>query len=289
MATDIRIRPLRPDDVAAAEVVAWDALQVYVPAEQMPADDDLRRRRARGRISHVRRTDPGGAWLAERGGKVVGVALAILREGIWGLSLLAVAGDQQGRGIGSQLLAEALAYGHDARGGIILSSVDPRAMRSYARAGFALRPCICASGPVDRSRLPSGLRARPGDPADDRATCDAASRAVRGAAHGPDLSTMVELGGDLVVIDGKGFALRRDGEVLVLAAHDEDTARDLLWSILAAVPPSVAAQVDFITAEQGWAVDVALAAGLALHPDGPVCVRGVMGPMAPYLPNGAFL
>jgi hypothetical protein len=34
---------------------------------------------------------------------------------------------------------------------------------------------------------------------------------------------------------------------------------------------------------------VGLEAGLSLNTDGPVFVRGEVGPMAPYLPSGAYL
>jgi GNAT superfamily N-acetyltransferase len=286
---EVVIRPLRSQDVAAVEAMSWDALSVHVPAEVMPPDEDLRRARGRARIAHLLDTDPDGAWVAAQDGQPVGVALALMREEVWGLSLLAVAGGHQGAGIGRRLLAQALRYGEGARGGIILSSVDPRAMRSYARAGFALRPCVCATGHVDRSALPAGLRARAGDPVADRETCDAASRAVRGATHGADVQRMIELGGRLLVLDGRGFAVVRDSTVPLLAARDDEAARDLLWSALAAVQPGATAQVDFLTAEQGWAIDIVLRAGLALSPDGPVFVRGDVGPMRPYVPSGAYL
>jgi len=289
MHREVEIRPLRPDEVDAVEGMSWDALSVHVPAELMPPDEDLRRARGRMRIAHLLDTDPGGAWVAALDGEPVGIALALLREGVWGLSLLAVGAGHQGKGIGRRLLAQAVRYGEGSRGGIILSSLDPRAMRSYARAGFALRPCVCASGVVDRAALPAGLRARPGDPAADRETCDAASHAVRGAGHSRDLPRMIELGGELLVVDGRGFAVVREGAVPLLAARDEEAARDLLWSALAAAPPGATAQVDFLTAEQGWAVDVVLRAGLALSADGPVFVRGDVGPMRPYVPSGAYL
>jgi len=47
--------------------------------------------------------------------------------------------------------------------------------------------------------------------------------------------------------------------------------------------------VDFITAGQDWAIPVILDAGLALSPDGPVFAGGRLGPMAPYIPSGAYL
>ncbi|MBV8219054.1 MAG: hypothetical protein JO325_11365 [Solirubrobacterales bacterium] len=48
--------------------------------------------------------------------------------------------------------------------GLIVSSNDPRALRLYARAGFALQPTLAAEGEVDRRALPS---AHPGIREDD--------------------------------------------------------------------------------------------------------------------------
>jgi hypothetical protein len=45
----------------------------------------------------------------------------------------------------------------------------------------------------------------------------------------------------------------------------------------------------FMTAEQQWAIRVALDARLPLSPDGPVCVKGKLGPLVPFLPSGAYL
>jgi GNAT superfamily N-acetyltransferase len=289
MPDDVVIRPLTPADLAAAHKVAWASLQVYIPEELRPPDDEAHRRRGRLRIAHLQETDPGGAWVADAGRAVVGVALALVREGLWGLSLFAVAPGRQGTGIGARLLDPALAYAEGTRGAIILSSLDPRAMRRYVRAGFALRPCVSAGGIVDRRALPAGLRARPGDPVADRDTCDAASRAVRGAAHGVDVARMVEAGGRLLVLDGRGFAVHADGRVWLLAATDEEAARDLLWSCFAGTPAGTTMSVEFVAAGQDWAIRVAIDAGLALSPDGPLFVRGDVGPLAPYLPSGSYL
>jgi GNAT superfamily N-acetyltransferase len=283
------IRPMRPEDVDAADAVGWAALRVHIPPEWTPDDPEVRRRRGVARHAWLLGTDPGGAWVAEAEGQLVGVALALVREGVWGLSLLAVEPDHQSQGIGRRLLEAALAYGKGTRGGIILSSEDPRAMRRYAMAGFSLRPCVTASGALNRHLLPAGLRSRPGDPEADRELVDAASRAVRGAAHGRDVLAMIETGAALLVHDEGGFALVREGSPGLLAARAPDVARDLLWSCFATAPAGGTVHVDFITAGNDWAVEVALAAGLPLSPEGPVCVRGDVGPMAPYLPSGTYL
>ncbi len=75
----------------------------------------------------------------------------------------------------------------------------------------------------------------------------------------------------------------------LLAALDDATATDLLWSAFAAAPPGGSVHVDFICGGNDWAVAAGLRARLALSPDGPVFVRGEVGPMAPYMPSGAYL
>jgi GNAT superfamily N-acetyltransferase len=278
------------DDVPAADVAAWSALHEQIPPEfAQIADESVRAERGRFRIGHLQRTDPDGAWVAEQDGEIVGIALALVREGVWGLSLFGVRPGLQGRGTGRKLLDATLRYADGCRGAIILSTPDPRAMRRYALAGFELRPCVTLAGIVDRDAIPAGLRSRPGSSADDRELCDEISRHVRGAAHGPDIAALEGVGCSLLVHDEGGWAAVRDGSPALIAARDDAIATDLLWSSLATAGPGETVHVDFITAGHDWAVQACLAARLALSPDGPLFVRGDVGPFAPYLPSGAYL
>jgi GNAT superfamily N-acetyltransferase len=286
---DAVVRPLLPADVPGADAVGWGALSTLIPEEFHPDDAELRASRGQARIAHLQATDPEGCWVAECDGEIVALALALVREDVWGLSLFAVKPGLQGQGIGRRTLEPALAYAEGRRGAIILSSVDPRAMRRYFRAGFRLRPCVATAGEINRSRLPAGLRSRPGHLEADRDVLDAASRRARGASHGPDLEAIVGAGGQLLVLDDCGFAFHRAGSPILLAATDDEAAADLLWSCFADGPPGAPVHVDFISERNDWAVAVSLDAGLALTPDGPVFVRGETGPFAPYLPSGAYL
>jgi GNAT superfamily N-acetyltransferase len=288
----VEIRPMDEDDVAEAEAVSWAAMRELWPAEFRPdpADEPIRSRRARIRVAHLLETDPGGAFVATgSGGAIVGAALAIARDGMWGLSLLAVDPGHQAAGIGVRLLAAALDHAPHSTSRLILSSVNPRALRAYHRAGLRARPCLEASGPLNRSRIPTGLRSVAGDPGVDADVITRASRHVRGASHLPDIEAAMEAGCELLVCGDGGFALARDGAAYLVAALDEASAIDLAWSCLALGGPGEPAHIGFISAGNDWAIGVALDAGLSLAPDGPVFASGPLGTMTPYLPSGAYL
>jgi hypothetical protein len=138
---------------------------------------------------------------------------------------------------------------------------------------------------------PRGVAEPPGLHAgaeDDLEFVDAVSRHVRGAAHGQDIRTLLEMGADLLIAEGRGFAVIRDGALRLLAGLDEAGAADVLRAVLARAGGWIA--VEFITARQAWAVPVCLDAGLELRVEGGgVFLGGDTGPFSPYLPNGAFL
>jgi GNAT superfamily N-acetyltransferase len=281
------LRPMRDDDVEAVNdlsVAAFDDLarRDGVPPEQRPPAGA-----AYVRLRRLLDSDPGGCWVAEgAGGALDGVALARIREGVWGLSLLAVRPGGQSRGLGSALLDRALEYGDGARGGIILSSSDPRALHVYGRAGFAPQPTGVATGE------PRGIAVEP----DVRPFTDAdhamaarVDRAVRGAAHGADLDALAEAGCERLVFPGRGYAVHRDGAVKLVAAADEEAAAALLRTVLARTPRDSEAEVEWLTPAQQWAIDVAHEAGLDVRPYGALFLRGETGPFRPYLPGGAYV
>jgi GNAT superfamily N-acetyltransferase len=291
-AADVTIRPMLARDAPAARAAASAALQELCPQEELSAEQE-REQVASGtaRAAHLQRTDPAGCWVAEHDGEIVGTALGLIREGVWGFSLFGVRPGYQGLGIGSRLYAPAHEYGAGARGGIILSSSHPAAMRRYALSpGYRLIPTVGLSGAWNPSRLPAGLRCRPGDLAADADTIEAASRHVRGASHLRDLPALLERPGSaLLVVDGDGYACARDGHLTLLAARTEAAATDLLWGAFASGRPGATVSVEFISAANQWAIAAGLAAGLALTTCGPIFVRGELGTLAPFLPNGAYL
>jgi GNAT superfamily N-acetyltransferase len=280
------IRPMREDDaddVYALAVVTFEALSRSQGEEPSPAAD---RDAIRPRHVNLVRTDPGGCWVAEEDGRLVGCAQAIVREGLWGLSFLIVHPERQSSGVGRELLERAFAYGDGARGRIILSSRDPRALRAYARLGLTAQPALKAKGVPRGVREPGGVREAT---AADRPFLDAVSRHVRGAAHGSDMLTFLEIGATILIAEDRGYAVVRGaGGVRQLAAFDEAGARDVLQAALARATGEI--EVEWLTERQPWAIPVCLDAGLQLYPDcGPVFAAGDVGPLTPYLPSGAFL
>jgi predicted N-acetyltransferase YhbS len=277
---------MRPDDVAPADAVARTALYRDGPPEAESAVVT----RGRRRVAHLQRTDPGGAWVAEdERGEIVGVSLALVREGIWGLSLFAVAAGHRERGVGRELLEASFGHGADARGHLILSTEHPAAMRRYARLGLDLRPCVAAAGVIDRARLPATDGVEEAGP-EGIPVADAIGRAVRGAGHGIDLEVALGDGGTrLLLYEDRAFAVVRGERIMLLAGLDEPAAIRALHAAFAATPPGASIAVDFLTAGQDWAVRACLDAGLALSPDGPFFTGGDLGPLRPYIPSGAYL
>jgi GNAT superfamily N-acetyltransferase len=279
----MEFRLMRPEDAPQAAALGRTVFTEAGDPPLTPAEERFQVRRH----LHLMETDPDGCWVAEEDGRVVGVGLGILRDGVWGLSFLAVAPDLQGRGIGRRLLDRTVAYGDGARGRLILSSTDPKAMRRYARAGLSLEPCVAAAGIIDRSKLPAPPAAIV--QSDDVEATAPISRFVRGATHHLDIPQYLDYGMRLYLHGDRGFVVADGQTVKLLAARDEQAASELLWFALAMTPNGGTIGVDFLTARQQWGIQVVLEAGLALSPDGPIFTAGDVGPLAPYIPCGAYL
>jgi GNAT superfamily N-acetyltransferase len=281
---DVEIRPMRDGDVVDADRVCVDVLYTTFAGEE----EAVRAARQHARIRHLLDTDRGGAWVAEHDGRVEGVALALIREGVWGFSLFGVAAALQGRGVGRDLFARCWEYGAGARGHLVLSTTNPQAMGIYARTGLPIRPCVAAAGIPDLSRAPdvddvveAGEAGLP--------LADAIGRELRGAGHGRDIPVPMAHGARLLVFEDRAFAVARASNLIMLGARDARAAQHVLWAVFATAGPGATVNVDFLTAGQDWALPVCLDARLALSPDGPMFAGGTLGPLAPYIPSGAYL
>ncbi|MGY0057728.1 GNAT family N-acetyltransferase [Streptomyces sp. LZ34] len=290
------VRQLR-DTEEDAEAVRTVAAAAFGASRTLlgETDDEWPPRRVasvHGRNRHLARTDPGGCWLAvDDTGMPVGAALSSRREGTWGLALFAVLPRAQGRGLGRELLAAALAYGRACLRGIIVGSEDPRAAATYRQAGFTLHPTIRLRGIVNKERLPAPDGAVFEGGARQRDMMDSVDRRTRGGAHGPDHELLLRQCRLFVSDDlaGSGYCYVGDnGKVELLAATSRRLATRLLTAALLSLPEGTEARVPSLTAEQEWAVDVGLAAGLELSTQGYVCLRG-MRPPTPYIPSSTFL
>ncbi|NBE53310.1 GNAT family N-acetyltransferase [Streptomyces boluensis] len=292
------LRPLR-DTAEDAEIVRLVAAASFHDShsEGDPADEPTWPERPEREDELNRwfaRTDPDGCSVAvddrDPDGKALGVALSSRREGTWGLSLLVVVPEAQGKGVGRALLEHAVAYGADCPRGIICGSRDPRAARAYRAAGFTLHPTMRFGGVVDPARLPAPDGAVVEGGARHQELMDGVDRLRRGGARGPDHAELLRHCRLLVADDGagSGYVYVDGGKVVTLSATSEQVAARLLTAALRSMEPGVRARLADVTAEQEWAVDVALAARLSPRNAGYLCLRG-MRPPVPFVPSGAFL
>jgi GNAT superfamily N-acetyltransferase len=290
--SEATLRPLTGDDVVEADKVSQEAFAALERRLDADVDDPRaneewvawRRRRMRHLLAH----DPDGAVVAVEGDRIVGVALALRRERLWGLSLLTVDPGSQSAGVGKRLLEYTLAYASGCDIGIIAASPDPRAIRRYARAGFALRPALEATGAVRREALTATPRVRDGG-SDDLEFAADVDRKVRGAPHAVDLEMMLGSGSSRLLIAPGGYAVAAGNRLVMLAATDVPAARELLIAALADLDRDEPAIVSWLMQGHDWAFEILLDAGLALSPTGPFCTRGAIGDLTCYLPSGAFL
>ena len=280
----LHVRPLEPTDLDATAELTAAAFGIEIEEEDS-------RRRWLGRLAHPLRTDPAGAFLAERDGQVLGAAQAIRRERLWVLSLLAVEPGAQSGGAGRALLERTVAYGAEGDAGLIVSSSDPRALRLYGLAGFSLQPAFEARGSLDRAKLPKADAAVREAGINELEELAPISRDIRGAAHTSELAFALGRGGRLLRHGDRGFSVTLPGHaVWLLAARDPDAAQALLWGALELVGDVEEdhRSVRWITGGQDWAIELLLRAGYALRPYGALCVRGRPGTLNPYLPSPPF-
>ena len=290
---ELTIRSMTLDDVEQTIQVQLAAFADLAKRQGEPplTVTDIVLERTRDRHRHFITHDPEGAWVATSAGKAVGCALALRRDGLWGLSLLVVDPASQSTGAGRALLDASLRYAEGCDRAIILSSTDPRAMRAYGTSGFDLFPQVLATGRPLLAKAPMSIsRVRDGGP-DDWALAESIDRHSRGAARGPDHAFMTRHCAMYVVDDagGSGYMYLRDAHVYLLVATNDATATDLLWRCFAgANERDITTTVEHITGEQQWAITACLDARLDLKPGGPVFWRGSTPPRS-YLPSGAFL
>ena len=290
------IRPMREEDLEPfADITATSYYEVDARTYQRSWPDPIRRPPGRNgawihRSRAALRTDPGGCWVAEVDGQLVGGAVSRVRELMWILASFAVRPEQQGQGIGTQLMAAAMHHGRGCLRGMFAASADPGAVRRYRLAGFDLHPQMLLTGTVDRGAIPVVDRVREGTAADID-LLNSIDRHTRGAAHLSDHELLLDQF-RLIVTDhttGSGYAyVDADGSPPLVAATNRRTATNLMWEAIASSAPGAEISVHHITAANAWALDVGLAARMSVFQNGYLCLRH-MKPPAPYLHHGSLL
>lgn len=291
----VTLRPMTQADVTGA-VAASDTgflamrARYGLPVTANSLQDDRRRQ---NRTRHFLRTDPGGSWVADDDGLIVGMSQSFVREGYWVLSQLGAVPGRQGRGLGRELLRLAHSHGQGDGPGTIQCSRDPKAMALYAGLGFSLHPVVAAWGPLRPgavSRAPDVTRhEREGITEAHLDIVTSIDRAARGSARTVDMEMMSsEEGARLLLHEDRAYAVAKDDRIVTLGARDEESAALVLRTMLAEVPPGETVEVNWLTSGQQWAIAVLIQAGVELQPYGPVMVRVMPGPPRPYIPNGGY-
>jgi GNAT superfamily N-acetyltransferase len=291
----LTLRPMTDADVEGA-VEAFDSGFLAMRARYglpITATSIQNERRRQNRTRHFLGTDPGGSWVADDEGTIVGMSQATVREGYWLLSQLGTIPGRQGRGLGRELLRLALSHGDPESPGTIQCSRDPKAMALYSNFGFSLHPVVAAWG-----HLRPGAVARPPDVTrfeTDQVTesqldiVTAIDRRVRGSARTIDVEMMLSEEGNRLLLHGdKAYAVAKDERIVTLGALTEESAALVLRTMLAESPEGETIEVNWLTSAQQWAIRVLTQAGIELQPYGPVMVRGMTGPPTPYIPSGGY-
>jgi len=276
---------MRPGDVRACAKVFAESLNAsrrsrgLVPRAFVAAEDS---------IGHLLATDPGGAFVAEEDGDVVGFAQAARRERLWVLGKLFVLPSAQEIGIGKRLLDLAVAYGSDLPAGCICSTPDPRALRSYGQlAGCELHPMLTATGVPRREGIADATGIRAGTSADLEFAAEV-DREIRQGTHGPDFEYLLEHDCTLFIVNARGYAFAGESGPQIVAALDDEAAADLLRACLHSCKDGADVQIPRIGGGHQWALRVALEAGLVISPGGALVIRNNRAASAAYLPDNVF-
>lgn len=283
----IVLRRMRHEDVDAAERLSDRAFSQV--GDRWAARTPRRTAAWKARAARLLEQDGAGCWVADHDSHVVGLVTSLRRETLWALSTYAVHPEWQSRGVGRVLLEAAGTHAHGALRWMICSSSDPRAARRYRLTGFDLHPQMVLEGSVRRDGLDPPRHVHDGTPGDVE-WMDSLDRGLRGAGRGDD-HALLRSTHRLRVVDRphrRGYAyVDEDHGVVLLAASDRRTASDLLADALLEAVGSVVRQPR-VTAANQWALDVGLAAGLAVRTEGYLCVRGLKPP-TPYLHHESLL
>lgn len=150
MTTIRRMREEHVDAVRQVDAAAFGGWwrQLKGQAAELP-------RRTRANVLAIREKDPGGCFVAEEGGRVVGLIFSRTWGGVGWFGTFAVLPEYQGRGIGKQLMAASLDYLRQDAGRVIGLETMPESpynLGLYLRQGFHARfPTLLLSKALEPS------------------------------------------------------------------------------------------------------------------------------------------
>ena len=180
---------------------------------------------------------PGGAWLAERDGNVIGTAALMRYDALAWVAMMLVDPAERRTGLGSRMLSEALAAAKGAP--CIGLDATPAGEPLYRRYDFVESySLVRIKATIDPARFDdlSGA-ARPMSAADLPAVCQR-DREVFGADRSGLLASLLERAPECAwVVDGGGYCFGRPGylyhQLGPIVATDGAAARDLAAHCLA--------------------------------------------------------
>lgn len=224
----VTIRPATPADSAPTYEVLIDAIDHLERSRGWP--HTTRPAAAPPRFLGFRvnalTNDPGGFWVAEADGGLVGFGIAVQREHVWYLAALHVRPAYQSRGVGTEIVRRALQIAPP--GSLLTVGADARTPVSNALYGrFGMFPemtLLELSGPAGPAQAGETGLLKPGAPAaNDLASID---RAVLGYARLQDHAfwgSVPNLRGCTVAREGRavGYAyVQADGAIGPIAVLD---------------------------------------------------------------------
>jgi GNAT superfamily N-acetyltransferase len=185
------------------------------PGDEVAIDADWAKRRAL--FAHLAATAD-QFWVAEDGGRVLGYARSILRDGLRELTEFFVLPGHQGGGLGGELLARAFPAA-GARQRAIIATLEPAALSRYLRSGVGARCLIAYIGrSLDPGRPSAAVASTTSTALADLAvaevTADAAGLESLAAIDLAVLGHRRDLDHAWLLGDRQGLLYRRDDRVV---------------------------------------------------------------------------
>jgi len=197
---------------------------------------------------------PSEGWVAERDGAIIGTSVLVRYGSLAWVAMMLVDPAERRTGLGSRLLAEALAGTGNAQ--CVGLDATPAGEPLYRRAGFAdAYMLVRAKITVDATRFESTRKARLMSAGDLESACRMDCESI-GADRGRLLESLFRRAPECAwIVPGRGFCLGRPGfryhQLGPVVAEDHSTARDLVSSCLAGLGGRTFA-IDVPRADDTW-------------------------------------